>query len=55
MQDVSPAAKDIESLFDTLEESFNHILRLSASVTQVKGPATQLLKTYVESIHKTID
>jgi hypothetical protein len=37
-----------------LEESFNNILRLSPSITQFKGPATDLLRTYVDNLHKKI-
>ena len=55
IQDVNPTAKEVEGLFDTLSDSFNHILRLSSSVTQFKGPATYLLINYVESLHKLFD
>lgn len=55
LEDVGASVEEAEALLDIIEDSFAHIIRLSSSVTQIKGPASQLLGNYVEKLHKKLE
>ena len=54
LDDVGVSVSEHEMLFNIIEDSFYHILRLSSTVTQIKGPAHSLLSHYVENLHKKL-
>ena len=55
LDDIGTSVEDHEHLFDLIEESFIHIVRLSSTVTQGKGPASKLIGVYVDSLHKKLE
>ena len=55
LDDVDNKAECVESLIDTLKESFVHILRLASTIAQSKGPVSDLLSKYVDNLHKKLE
>lgn len=54
LEDVGVSTSEHDALFEIIEDSFSHIIRLSSSVTQGKGPAQSLLSNYVDNLHKKL-
>lgn len=55
LEDQNPTVANADQLFEHVADSFAHILRLSSTVTQGKGPVSTLLRDYVDSLHKKIE
>ena len=55
LDDVSERVDSLDTLFEMIGSTFSHIIRLSTTVTQSKGPSQRLLGEYVDKIHKKFD
>jgi hypothetical protein len=51
IEDVGTSVEELDTLLQTISDSFAHVIRLSNSVTQIKGPASKLLGNYVDLLH----
>lgn len=54
LDDVGVSVQEHDKIYEIIENSFWQIIRLSNSVTQIKGPATELLFSYVEALHSKV-
>ena len=55
LDDVSERVDSLDTLFETIGTTFSHIIRLSTTVTQSKGPSQRLIGEYVDKLHKKFD
>jgi hypothetical protein len=55
LEDIGTSAEQFPVLLTTLKDSFQNILRLASSITQSKGPASDLVGKYIDALHKKME
>lgn len=55
IEDVGVSVEEHDTLFEIIQNSFANIIRLSSTVTQAKGPVSDLLRGYVDHLHKKLE